>query len=111
MHPGTSHTVIANFQPTLSWHGTWNWVSTNNRMYNQRGQAKNGPIPESPSADISKKAGGKLYKNPLDCLIQTVRTEGPLAVYKVLSVHYSGNLRVSLHIYYGLLHIPYCKSL
>ena len=52
-------------------------------MYNQRGQAKNGPIPESPSVEISKKAGGKLYKNPLDCLIQTVRAEGPLAVYKV----------------------------
>jgi hypothetical protein len=55
-------------------------------MYNQRGQSKEGPVPESPSADISKKAGGKLYKNPLDCLIQTVRAEGPLAVYKVVAL-------------------------
>jgi hypothetical protein len=52
-------------------------------MYNQRGEAKNGPIPESPSSTVSKKAGGKLYRNPFDCLIQTVRAEGPLAVYKV----------------------------
>ena len=52
-------------------------------MYNQRGQVVDGPIPESPSVDIPKRAGGKLYKNPLDCLIQTVRAEGPLAVYKV----------------------------
>jgi len=52
-------------------------------MYNQQGQAVEGAIPESPSVDITKRAGGKLYKNPLDCLIQTVRAEGPLAVYKV----------------------------
>ena len=58
-------------------------VLSDRRMYNQRGQAVEGPIPESPSADIIKRAGGKLYKNPLDCLIQTVRAEGPLAVYKV----------------------------
>jgi len=54
-------------------------------MYNQRGQSAEGPIPESPSSNLSKKVGGKLYKNPLDCLIQTVRAEGPLAVYKVQS--------------------------
>ena len=52
-------------------------------MYNQRGQAVEGPIPESPSLDLTKKAGGTLYKNPLDCLIRTVRAEGPFAVYKV----------------------------
>jgi len=54
-------------------------------MYNQRGQSAEGPISESPSIEMARKASGKLYKNPLDCLIQTVRTEGPLAVYKVLS--------------------------
>jgi hypothetical protein len=59
-------------------------VLSDRRMYNQRGQAVEGPIPESPSADITKRAAGKLYKNPLDCLIQTVRAEGPMAVYKVL---------------------------
>jgi hypothetical protein len=80
-------------------------------MYNQRGAAKEGPIPESPSVDISKKAGGKLYKNPLDCLIQTVRTEGPLAVYKVFYIFYNANDRDSLHICCELLHIPYCTSL
>ena len=53
------------------------------RMYNQRGKAAEGPVPESSSIELTKKAGGKLYKNPLDCLIQTVRAEGPLAVYKV----------------------------
>jgi len=52
-------------------------------MYNQRGKAAEGPVPESSSIELTKKVGGKLYKNPLDCLIQTVRAEGPLAVYKV----------------------------
>jgi hypothetical protein len=77
-------------------------------MYNQRGQAKNGPIPESPSASISKKAGGKLYKNPFDCLVQTVRAEGPLAVYKVDPTGADDNLRDSLRIYYGSPRIRYC---
>jgi hypothetical protein len=52
-------------------------------MYNQRGQSTEGPMPKSPSINLTKKAGGMLYKNPLDCLIQTVRAEGILAVYKV----------------------------
>jgi hypothetical protein len=57
-------------------------------MYNQRGEAKDGSMPESSSANAGKKAGGKLYKNPIDCLVQTVRTEGPLAVYKVALLQY-----------------------
>jgi hypothetical protein len=52
-------------------------------MYNQRGKTKENPSAASPIPDSMKKATGKLYKNPLDCLIQTVRAEGPLAVYKV----------------------------
>ena len=52
-------------------------------MYNQRGKIKDSSALESPIADAARKATGKLYKNPLDCLIQTVRAEGPLAVYKV----------------------------
>src|ERR1700724_2470327 len=68
------------------------------RMYNQRGESKNGPIPESPSS-ISKKAGGKLYKNPWDCLVQTVRAEGPLAVYKVAADEGHSKFRDFLRIY------------
>lgn len=63
-------------------------------MYNQRGQSTEGPIPASPSVNLTKKAGGTLYKNPLDCLIQTVRAEGPLAVYKV--THSGYNLIVGI---------------
>ena len=55
----------------------------NSRMYNQRGKTKENPSANSPIPDAAKKATGKLYKNPLDCLVQTVRAEGPLAVYKV----------------------------
>jgi hypothetical protein len=52
-------------------------------MYNQRGRTKENPSAASHVPDELKKATGKLYKNPLDCLIQTVRAEGPFAVYKV----------------------------
>jgi hypothetical protein len=79
------------------------------RMYNQRGESKEGPLPEPITKEVTKKAGGKLYRNPIDCLIQTVRTEGPLAVYKVLmACPIETNLRDFLHICCGLHLILFC---
>ena len=40
-------------------------------MYNQ-------PTMQLPNGKIV----GTLYKNPIDCLWKTIRTEGPLALYK-----------------------------
>ena len=77
-------------------------------MYNQRGTSAKGPIPESSSGDLTGKAVKKLYKNPLDCLIQTVRTEGLLAVYKVVIFQFLIDCRDSLHIYYVLHRILFC---
>jgi hypothetical protein len=85
------------------------------RMYNQRGKTSEIPPAGSTVANIACKASGKLYKNPLDCLIQTVRAEGPLAVYKVHpslpppfpppKLH---SPRDFLRTYYGLHRIPFC---
>jgi hypothetical protein len=82
-------------------------------MYNQRGKSAEGPMPESPSVPVHKKAAtGSLYKNPIDCLIRTVRAEGPLALYKVLSLprippNYRGFSPIC-----GELHLtPFCISL
>lgn len=82
-------------------------------MYNQRGKSAEGPMPESPSVPVHKKAAtGSLYKNPIDCLIRTVRAEGPLALYKVLSVRrISLNHRDSLPICGELRLTPFCISL
>ena len=79
-------------------------------MYNQRGKSAEGPMPVSPSVPIHKKAAaGTLYKNPLDCLIQTVRAEGPLAVYKVcLDKYFFSDRRDSLHTCGELRLTPFC---
>ena len=37
------------------------------------------------SADGSQ---GLLYRNPLDCIIKTIRTEGVFALYKGFTAHY-----------------------
>jgi hypothetical protein len=53
-------------------------------MYNQKGVQEEAAVPTSTAVKKAMEMqGGRLYKNPLDCLIQTVRAEGPLAVYKV----------------------------
>ena len=47
------------------------------RMYNQRGKSV-----ETGPGGVVKNVGGALYKNPLDCLVKTIRTEGFFAIYK-----------------------------
>ena len=47
------------------------------RMYNQRGNA---PTTNLEGAAVA--TSGNLYRNPLDCFVKTIRTEGLLAVYK-----------------------------
>lgn len=44
---------------------------------------------------IPGRAGGTLYTGPFDCLMKTVRIEGPLALYKGASAHF---LRITPHI-------------
>ncbi|KAI9445067.1 oxaloacetate carrier [Lactarius indigo] len=57
--------------------------TTLTRMYNQ-------PTTQLPSGRIV----GSLYKNPIDCLWKTVKTEGPLALYKGSTAHF---LRIAPH--------------
>lgn len=54
-------------------------VST--RMYNQ-------------NTEKGSNRGGSLYKNPLDCIVKTVKAEGPTALYKGFLAHY---LRIGPH--------------
>ncbi|OLL23137.1 Mitochondrial oxaloacetate transport protein [Neolecta irregularis DAH-3] len=68
------------------------------RMYNQKGTLEviPGEILLAP-ANASKapefkvkhgfSAGGTLYKTPLDCLVKTIKFEGPIALYKGFSSH------------------------
>ncbi|KAI0304745.1 oxaloacetate carrier [Russula brevipes] len=53
------------------------------RVYNQ-------PTMKLPSGKIV----GTLYKNPIDCLWKTIRTEGPFALYKGSTAHF---LRIAPH--------------
>jgi len=57
--------------------------TTLTRMYNQ-------PTMQLPNGKIV----GTLYKNPIDCLWKTIRTEGPLALYKGSTAHF---LRIAPH--------------
>lgn len=54
-------------------------------MYNQ-------PTHKLPNGRIV----GTLYKSPIDCLWKTVKTEGPLALYKGSTAHF---LRIAPHTY------------
>jgi len=68
------------------------------RMYNQKGAleiikgetivppAVTGIGPES-LTNRAFSAGGTLYKTPFDCLVKTIKFEGPLALYKGFSGH------------------------
>lgn len=60
------------------------------RMYNQNTDTS------TTAAGSAKTAGrgGALYSSPLDCVVKTVRAEGPMALYKGFLAHY---LRIGPH--------------